>query len=213
MQIHEQFSRRSAKITTQLKDNTREITKPKKWKLSKPMAQFLTSTSWTFRSNKRIRNEDASKIDKLKRFLGFGEQNWCIWRKRETQREREREKWNKLRLKARRFEIRKKGSSSTLLSSLGICAVQDLPNSLMPFSLHCTLTSLSSFLLNFFFFKFLYYTFLFLWIFSLLHISELRQFPTRQGGSPARFRALAREVKKKKNMRERERVWTCLGCE
>ena len=61
---------------------------------------------------------------------------------REREREREREKWNKLRLKARRFEIRKKGSSSTLLSCLGICAVQDLPNSLMPFfpALHVNLS-------------------------------------------------------------------------
>lgn len=72
-------------------------------------------------------------------------------------RERERERWNKLRLKARRFEIGKKGSSSTLLSSLGICAVQDLPNSLMPFfpALH---VNLSLFLPSEFFFSFNCYT-------------------------------------------------------
>lgn len=78
--------------------------------------------------------------------------------------EREREKWNKLRLKARRFEIRKKGSSSTLLSSLGICAVQDLPNSLMPFfpALHVNLSlflpseffSLNSYIIPSFFSEF-----------------------------------------------------------
>lgn len=114
------------------------------------MAQFLTSTSWTFRLKKKDQKRGRIKNWHIEEVFGF-------WRAKLVFMKEERERWNKLRLKARRFEIGKKGSSSTLLPSLGICAVQDLPNSLMPFfpALH---VNLSLFLPSEFFFSFNCYT-------------------------------------------------------
>ena len=103
------------------------------------------TVSYLYKLNFPIKQKDQKqgriKNRQIEEVFGFWRAK-LVYMKEERERERGIEKWNKLRLKARRFEIRKKGSSSTLLSCLGICAVQDLPNSLMPFfpALHVNLS-------------------------------------------------------------------------